>query len=143
MTVIAVVSILVALFPFFRSALRRQPDLFSPVFVFAAGFTASYGLKAWLMSVDPHLYVTYPEKTHDLSLMLPLAMVTWGALIAFYFGYYTDWPWFTRVFPRFDLSDSALRITRAISTLAVSLAVVSMLALVWIAGITAWFSSLE
>jgi hypothetical protein len=143
MTSIAIISIVVALIPFVVSAIRGRPDFFSPLSIFAFGYSAGYGLKAWLMTLDPRLYVTYPEKTQDLSLVLPIAALTWAALLTLYAGYYLAqdrWSW---LLPAYNFSERELRVAKTVALVSVGLGLLSMIALVVLTGVSNWFSSIE
>lgn len=126
-------SIAVMLVPLLKSALRK-PDFFAPAFIFAIGFTASYGFKAFLIEIDPDLYLTYPDihskYPNDVSTMGLAVFLSWIGLLSFYVGYYSKSGW--RIFPRWTVSPKTARRLGVLVMVPIFLGICSIGALTYI-----------
>ena len=83
------VSIIIMLFPVFRSMAKGKLDFLTPPAIFAFGFTASYGLKGWLVAYDPQTFLTYPDLfDFDQRAAILAHILSWVGLVMFFIGYY-------------------------------------------------------
>jgi oligosaccharide repeat unit polymerase len=128
---ILVVSAILAAVPLGFSLVKGKLDLFSPPAIFGFGFTASYGLKAFLMTRDSNIWITYPDKTTDLSFFMGSFLVSCGGLIAFYCGYYAPRIIPRKAFPDFSFSDINHQVNRLLSNILVGLGLVSIALLLY------------
>jgi len=128
---IASITILLALIPVGISLWKGKLDFFSPASIFAFGFSASYGMKASLLSLDSPIWITYADKTHDLSFLGAGFVIVCGALLAFYVGYYGA-PLPSIAFPRLSLSRFDAKVIRNLSNLFVILGVLSVSMLMYL-----------
>src|SRR5438093_6535592 len=127
---ILLISTVLALVPFIVSATKRRLDFLTPAGIFALGFSASYAFKGWLVLVDPVNFVTYKEKFFVREDALFGAMIlSWLALIMFYIGYYGAELLRRNTFPRLVLTRTTSKAAQYASSIAVLLAVASVVAL--------------
>jgi oligosaccharide repeat unit polymerase len=119
------ISIMIMLFPFFHSLATGKFDLLSPPAIFASGFTASYGIKGWLVGLDPNDFLTYPDLfSFDQDAVITAYILSWLGLIMFFVGYYMKPP--KIVFLRLTISIRGFKITYFVAALFCLLAVLSI-----------------
>lgn len=124
------ITLLLAAIPFCLSLSKGRPDLLGAGVIFAFGYSASYGLKGWLIAHDP-IYITYPDRYAGDDYLWPAFFCSWISLIAFYTGLYNRPEGHRRSSkPLLCLGPCERRLARRISILAVILGAASMFWLV-------------
>jgi oligosaccharide repeat unit polymerase len=122
------ISIMIMLIPVFHSLAKGELELFSPPAIFAFGFTASYGIKGWLVALDRDVFLTYPDLfTFDQDAATIAHILSWLGLTMFFLGYYRKQQ--NVVFLQLRLSRLGFRITYA---MAVLFSVLSLLSVGWL-----------